>query len=81
MHSEQLSSLFACQASFMRFFIAIAKGAKLVHLLNLHMITYGRKDLASHPLPSADIFPGVQVASDALVSTEAAQHPRLCGPG
>lgn len=50
-------------------------------LLNHQMITYGGKDLASDPLPAADIFPGLQVASDALVSTEAAQHPCVCGTG
>lgn len=50
-------------------------------LLNHQMITYGGKDLASDPLPAADIFPGLQVASDTLVSTEAAQHPCVCGTG
>lgn len=50
-------------------------------VLNLSNVTYGWQDLAFDPLPAVDIFSGLQVAGNAPLPAEAAQHPCVSGAG
>ncbi len=52
-----------------------------VVVLNLCNVTYGWQGLAFDALPAVDIFSGLQVAGDARLPAEAAQHPCISGAG